>query len=91
MQVDPHIVVWFDLQMLFEQIEASVSFDVFYKVMEARNLQIQQQVNSPRDIFVCTVFVTPKYGVRSVFSTPECFARSVSFTMTPARSAVRIQ
>ena len=30
--------------MLFEQIEASVSFDVFYKVMEARNLQIQQQV-----------------------------------------------
>ncbi len=31
-------------QLLFEQLEASVSFDVFYNVMQARNLAIQQQV-----------------------------------------------
>ena len=59
-------------QMMFEQIEASVSFDVFYKVMEARNLQIQQQVRS---------LSTTKFDITIISG----LSRNHSFNFTPCR------
>ena len=59
-------------QMMFEQIEASVSFDVFYKVMEARNLQIQQQVRS---------LSTIKFDITIISG----LSRNHSFNFTPCR------